>query len=92
MNEEVNVSMSLFADDTTFVGVKDEGEMNEGVKVVKNVISRWEKANNEKKEEELVFGTDEGDSIRMLGSWVGTNDDANNRIKRKNGVWWRVRV
>ena len=48
--KEVNVTLSLFADDTTIVGVK--GEMEGRVRAVKEVMSRWEEMNNEDKEEE----------------------------------------
>ena len=62
----VRLTSALFADDTTIVGMK--GEMNEGTEVVKRVMNKWEERNNDDKEENLVFGTTEGNDIRVLGS------------------------
>ena len=56
----------LFADDTTVVGTK--GEMDESVRRVEKVMGRWEERD---KEEVLEFGTEEGDEVRILGSWIG---------------------
>ena len=54
---------------TTVVGTK--GEMDESVRRVKEVMGRWEERNIEDKEEMLEFGTEEGDEVRILGSWMG---------------------
>lgn len=85
----VRVSSALFADDTTILGMK--GEIDEGVRAVKVVMNKWEEMNNDDKEECLEFGTNEGNEIRVLGSWVGTDADVRNRVKRANGLWWRVK-
>lgn len=87
--KEIRVRSVLFADDTTIVGRKEE--MENGVGAVKEVMGRWEERNNEDKEEELEFGEEEAEEIRMLGSWIGPEADVKNRIKRANGVWWRVK-
>ena len=29
-----------------------------------------------------MFGTDEANAVRMLGSWIGPGEDVKNRIKR----------
>lgn len=85
----VRVSSALFADDTTIVGLK--GEMNEGVRAVKEVMSKWEERNNEDKEEVLEFGTEDGGEVRVFGSWLSAKADVRNRIKRAGGLWWRVK-
>ena len=85
----VRMKNALFADDTTIVGMS--GELNEGVRLVKSVMNEWEERNNEAKEEVLEFGTEEGGGVRVLGSWVSASADVGNRIKRANGLWWRVR-
>ena len=85
----VKITSCLFADDTTIIGVG--GEMEESVRRVKEVMGRWEERNNEDKEERLVFGTEEGEGKRVLGSWIGSDADIKNRIKRANGLWWKVK-
>jgi hypothetical protein len=87
--KSVRITSALFADDTTIVGVK--GEIEEGVRVVKNVMSKWEERNNEDKEEVLEFGTEEGSEIRVLGSWVGMEADVRQRIRRAGMLWARVK-
>ena len=82
------MSCALFADDTTIVGMS--GELDEGVRVVKSVMDEWKERNNDAKEEVLEFGTEEGGGVRVLGSWVSARADVNNRIRRANGLWWRV--
>ena len=87
--KEVCLKSALFADDTTIVGMSDEIDV--GVNVVKETMNKWEERNNDAKEEVLEFGTKEGDEIRVLGSWMGANEDVRNRIRRANGLWWRVK-
>ena len=88
--KRVSLTCALFADDTTIVGMS--GEIDEGVRAVKSVMNEWEERNNEAKEEVLEFGTNEGGGVRVLGSWVSASADVNNRIKRANGLWWRVKA
>ena len=64
-----NITMSLFADDTTVVG--ERGEMEQGVGVVKEALGRFEERNNTNKEEWLRFGEEEAGQIRMLGAGWG---------------------
>ena len=59
------IEKSLFADDTTVVG--DKKELEEGVSTTKEVMSRFEERNNDDKEEELNFGEEGAEDIRMLG-------------------------
>ena len=65
----VELTTALFADDTNALGKK--GEMNENVREMKEVMERWEERDNEDKEETLEFGTNEGEDVRVLGSWLG---------------------
>ena len=69
----VPITLSLFADDTIFVG--ERKELQEGIQIVKDVMSQFEEKNNEDKEEVAVFGTSEAEEIRMLGSWLGPKGD-----------------
>ena len=87
--KSVWITSALFADDTTIVGTK--GELDEGVNAIKNEMNRWEERNNDDKEETLDFGTCEGEEIRVLGSWVGTEVDVRNRIRRAGFLWSRVK-
>lgn len=87
--KEVRVTSALFADDTTIVGTK--GEIDESVRRVKGVMNKWEERNNDDKEEVLEFGTEEGEEIRVLGSWMGMKVDASNRIKRAGRLWGSVK-
>ena len=47
------VSLSLFANDTTVVGRKEE--IDEGVREMKKIMSKFEEKNNDNKEERLVI-------------------------------------
>ena len=85
----VRLTLGLFADDTTVVGMS--GEIEEGVRVTKEVMGRWEERNNDEKEEVLEFGTEEGGKVRVLGSWLGAEEDVRNRMKRAGSLWWKVR-
>ena len=58
-------SMSLFADDTTILGNKDE--METGCQIIKDTMQKFEEKNNSTKEETLLFGHQESGEIRMLG-------------------------
>ena len=87
--KRVKIYDSLFADDTTPVGKKKE--LEEGLKTIKEVMNRFEERNNEDKEEELVFGTDEGDKIRMLGTYIGFKEDVKQRTKRAGAAWAKAK-
>ena len=89
--EAVSVSLSsaLFADDTSLLGKK--GDMDEDVRVTKEVMSKWEESDNADKEEVLEFGTNEGANVRVLGSWMG-EEDINHRKRRAGMLWGRVKV
>ena len=53
---------------------------------MKEIMGKWEERNNEDKEERLEFGTVESREIRVLGKWVGNEQDIRNRIRRAGGV------
>ena len=85
----VELTTALFADDTNGLGKK--GEMDENVREMKEVMGRWEERDNEDKEETLEFGTIEGGDVRVLGSWLGANEDVSNRKRRAGALWGRVK-
>ena len=76
--KEIRFRELLFADDTTIVGTKEE--MDGGVNAMKEVMGKFEERSNDQKEECLDFCMEESDSIRVLGSWVGTKEDVNMRL------------
>ena len=83
------IDKELFADDTSVVGKK--AEIEGGLRVVKEVMERFEEKNNDDKEEEIIFGTEESDKIRMLGSWLGPKEDIKQRKKRAGASWAKVK-
>ena len=87
--QKTNITMSLFADDTTILGTREE--LPRGCEAIKEVMTSFEEKNNESKEEKLVFGESSSHGIRMLGSWMNPNVDVQNRIKRAGFLWGRVR-
>ena len=88
--KKVKVDKELFADDTSVIGKK--GEIEQGLRVIKEVMSRFEEKNNDDKEEEIVFGTEESNKIRMLGSWLGPEEDIKQRKKRAGAAWVKVKA
>ena len=78
-----------FAEDTTIVGMS--GEIDEGVRTKKGVMNEWEKRNYDAKEEVLEV-VQMREAMCVLGSWMSTNVDVNNRITRANGLWWKVKA
>ena len=87
--KRVRVDNSLFADDTTITGRAKE--LEEGLRITKEVMEAFEEKNNDDKEEELVFGTEEGEKIRMLGSYIGRKEDVKQRIKRAGTAWFKIK-
>ena len=79
----------MFADNTTVTG-KKKG-LVEGLKVVKEEMTRFEEMNNDDKEEELVFRTVEGEKIRILGSNIGPDSDLKKQIKRGGATWAKLK-
>jgi hypothetical protein len=85
----VTLQTSLFADDTTIIGRGDE--LEGAVAAVKESMATLEERNNDDKEERLVFGTEEGNEIRMLGCWMGPEEDTRNRKRRAGALWFRIK-
>ena len=54
-------------------------------------MGRFEERSNDQKEECLDFCMEESDSIKVLGSWVGTKEDVNMRLGRAGGLWAKVK-
>jgi hypothetical protein len=79
----------LFADDTQLLGKMKE--MENGLRAVKEQMNRFEERNNDDKEEELIFGTDESNKIRVLGSYLGPAEDVKQRLKRGGAAWVKVK-
>ena len=88
-SKRIRVDDSLFADDTTIVGRAKELEV--GLRITKEVMNAFEEKNNDDKEEELAFGTEDGEKIRMLGSYIGRKEDVKQRIKRAGAAWFKVK-
>ncbi len=83
--KKIRIDQGLFADDTTVIGKRRE--LTVELAEVKKEMDRFEERNNEDKEEELVFGTNDGDKIRVLGSYLGPADIVRQRIKRAGEAW-----
>ena len=84
----INISLSLFADDTTIIGNKEE--IAAGVERMKETMKTFEEANNDDKEEAVDFISQESNNTRMLGVWLGPEEDVKRRIRRANGSWFKV--
>ena len=67
------------------MGTKEE--MYGGVNAMKKVMGKFEERSNDQKEECLEFCMEESDSIRVFGSWVGTKEVVNMRLRRAGGLW-----
>ena len=87
--KRVRIDLCLFVDDTTVVGRRKE--LEEGLKIIKETMSKFEEKNNDDKEEELIFGTENGEMIRMLGSYIGNREDIKQQVKRANGTWAKTK-
>ena len=86
---ETRFTCSLFADDTTILG--EEEEMEEGVRIIKEVMAEFEEKNNDHKEERLKFGDLNDDNTRMLGCWMGAKTDIQQRKARAGKAWFQVK-
>ena len=65
--------------------------MEQRCQTIKETMQEFEEKNNEKEEENLIFGDEESKEIRMLGSWLDLGIDVANRIKRVGFLWSKVR-
>jgi hypothetical protein len=75
-----NISESLFADDTTLCGIREE--MEAGKEKVKETMMKFEEKCHPDKEEHLEFGREKANEIRMLGSFIGGEHDVKERTTR----------
>ena len=87
--KRVRIDRGLFADDTTIAGKKKE--LEDGVRETKIVMGHFEERNNDDKEEICDFGTAESNNIRMLGVWLGEEEDVRQRLKRAGGAWIKIK-
>ena len=87
--KEVRFRELLFVDDTTIVGMKEE--LVVGVINMKEVMNKFKERGNDQKEESLDVYMKETKSIRVFGSWVGTKEDVNMRIRRAGGLWAKMK-
>ena len=83
------LEMSLFADDTTVIGTQEE--ITEGKKIIEKVMRQFEELTNVDKEENLIFGSEESEDIRMLGTWLGRKTDMKHRMQRAGKAWATIR-
>jgi len=77
-NEKLELVESLFADDTTILGTREEIFI--GRNSFMEVMNMFEEKCYPDKEEHLFFGESESESIRMLGSFVGRKRDNQERL------------
>ena len=87
--KRIRIDKELFADDTSVIGCRKEMEI--GLPAIKEVMGWYEERNNDDKEEEVLFGTEEGGKIRMLGTWLGPDNDIKQRKKRAGAAWFKVK-
>ena len=88
-SETINITDTLFADDSTLIGWTDE--LKTGKEVVKESMLDFEEKCHDGKEESIAFGTEGAQSTRMLGTLLGRKEDCNARTKRGNAAWAKVR-
>ena len=67
--KNTTLTISLFVDDTTIMGMSDE--MEEGKQIIEKVMGEFEERTNESKEEKMEFGAKDSEEIRMLGTYMG---------------------
>jgi len=77
--KKATLTMSVFADDTTIIGMSDEIESKQ---IIEKVMGEFEERTNESKEEKMEFEERGNEEIRMLGAYMGNEHDTNMRIKR----------
>ena len=81
--------MSLFADDTTITGMREEVE--ESKQIIEKVVGEFEERTNESKEEKMEFGAEDSEEIRKLGTYMGIEHNTNMRIKRAARTWMKIK-
>ena len=79
-SKTTTLTESLFADDTTICG--NMREMKKGKAEMARVMECFEEKCHPEKEEELKFGEESAERIRMLGVFIGRGVDVEERLKR----------
>jgi len=79
-SKTTTLTESLFADDTTICG--NMREMDTGKAEMMRVMECFEEKCHPEKEEELTFGEESAERIRMLGIFIGRGVDVEERLKR----------
>ena len=87
--KNTTLTISLFADDTTIIGMSEEIE--EGKQIIEKVMGEFEERTKESKEEKMEFGAKDSEEIRMLGTYMGNEHDTNMRIKRAARTWMQIK-
>ena len=88
-NERIEIVESLFADDTTIFGKKNE--IFRARDIVVDVMSRIEEKCHPDKEELVYFGERATETTRMLGIFIGREKDTQERLKRGRQAVWKIR-
>ena len=65
--------------------------MEAGLRAVKQQMNRFKERNNDDKEEELIFGTEGSEKIRVLGCYLDPEEDVRQRLKRGGAAWCKVK-
>jgi hypothetical protein len=65
--------------------------MERGVNKVKEKMKEYEEKNNESKEEQMIFGNIKEEETRMLGCWLGNEEDVKQRKARAGRTWFKVK-
>ena len=79
------LEMSLFADDTTVIGTQEE--ITDGRKIIEKAMKQFEEVTNVDKKENLIFGSEESDGVKMLGTWLGRKTDMKHRMQGAGKAW-----
>ena len=79
-SKTTTLTESLFADDTAICG--NMREMDTGKAEMMRVMECFEEKCHPEKEEELTFGEESAERIRMLGIFIGRGVDVEERLKR----------
>ena len=85
---KAEISIVLFADDTTIVGEK--GEVEKTGEWVEQIMKKWGEAENEDKREWILLGED-NDKTRVLGEWLGREEGMKRRMERGQKAWGKVK-
>ena len=88
-SKSFQITDSLFADDSTLIG--RIGELRTGKEVFKDSMMDFEERCHNGKEEFVCFGTTKANKTRMLGVYIGRKVDRQERIRRANAAWVKLK-